>query len=177
MSVAKAFFALNSFNWPLQRHACSRLLYKSTCDTLFIQNSSTLSCKNTSMVRFKLHQRFLVFILSFVNGSKIMLKYVNYCVKNHQRLLLLLPNFTSVRSTNKTNRWCNLAAIVNYWHKSLMNLVYISISVENCWCNFAWQKKIVDIITVDDPIENRWRTSTSPKTIKSYPSISFHFGF
>ena len=39
--------------------------------------------------KVKLHQWFLVFMSSFVNGSKIMLKYVNCYVMNHQRF-----NFT-----------------------------------------------------------------------------------
>ena len=35
--------------------------------------------------KVKLHQWFLVFMSSFVNGSKIMLEYVNCYVMNHQR--------------------------------------------------------------------------------------------
>ena len=42
--------------------------------------------------KVKLHQLFLVFMLSFVKGSKIILKYVNCYVKNHRWLFLLLIN-------------------------------------------------------------------------------------
>ena len=50
------------------------------------------SSKNLKNVQVKLYQRFLVFMSSFVNGSKIMLEYVNCYVKNHQWLFLLSPN-------------------------------------------------------------------------------------
>ena len=61
-------------------------------------NSSKMShLKKTSEYingRVKLHQLFLVFMLSFVNGSNIILEYVNCYVKNHQRLFWLSTNLT-----------------------------------------------------------------------------------
>ena len=52
------------------------------------------SSKNLKNVQVKLYQRFLVFMSSFVNGSKISLRYVNCYVKNHQRLFLPSTNLT-----------------------------------------------------------------------------------
>ena len=52
------------------------------------------SSKNLKNVQVKLYQRFLVFMSSFVNGSKIMLEYVNCYVKNHQRLFIISTNLT-----------------------------------------------------------------------------------
>ena len=55
---------------------------------------------------------------SFVNGSKIMLEYVNCYVKNHQRLFLLL----SYLSKTKPKLWHYFTTVLDSLHEQLTKL-------------------------------------------------------